>query len=137
MQTANAAQVPLALERAALETPHPVLSPATAEKPVEPAGKSAGCGMCGPGPLSRGWVAKRRSWIVLGALAVAGTGVALGEGWVTVAALAPILYILPCAVMMLFCMKGINRGTQAQQEQAAPPVPLTNIADGQKSASGG
>ena len=28
----------------------------------------------------------------------------------TIAALAPLLYILPCAVMMLFCMRGMSQG---------------------------
>jgi hypothetical protein len=82
--------------------------------------------------LLPGWLSKRRGWLILGGAAVAGTGVALGEGWVTIAGLTPILYSLPCAVMMLFCMKGMSRGMQTQdqaQNQTAPVTPAP-AADG-------
>ena len=84
------------------------------------------------GSLSPGWLIKHRGWIIAGAAAVAGTGVALGEGWVTIAGLAPLLYSAPCAVMMLFCMKGMSRGMQTTQEQTETPVPPANPGDGQK-----
>jgi hypothetical protein len=61
---------------------------------------------------------------VLGSAAVAGTGLALGEGWVTVAGLAPVLYTLPCAAMMMFCMKGMSRGAQMTQDQTTSPLPV-------------
>jgi hypothetical protein len=55
--------------------------------------------------------------------AVAGTGLALGEGWVTVAGLAPLLYAAPCALMIAFCMRGMRRGMQSTQEPASTPAP--------------
>ena len=92
--------------------------------------QGASCGMCqGSGSSSAGWLGRYRGWILLGGAAVAGTGLALGEGWVTVAGLTPLLYSLPCAVMMIFCMRGMSHGTQAAQNQAqnqtsssAPPT---------------
>jgi uncharacterized membrane protein len=87
--------------------------------------------MChGSGSPSQSWLAKRRGWVVLGLAAVAGTGLALGAGWVTIAALAPLLYVLPCAAMMLVCMRGMNHGTQTSQNQtsSAPPSPAAGDA---------
>lgn len=92
-------------------------------KPQAPVAAEQGAS-CGMGSPSLSWVAKHRGWVVLGLAAVAGTGVALGEGWVTIAGLTPILYSLPCAVMMLFCMKGMGGGTQTAQNPApvSPPA---------------
>ena len=104
-------------------------------KPQAPvaAEQGASCGMSGSPSLS--WVAKRRGWVVLGSAAVVGTGLALGEGWVTVAGLAPLLYTAPCAIMMLFCMKGMSGGTQATQNAASTPVPPV-AADATRLVSG-
>jgi hypothetical protein len=77
----------------------------------------------GSGSPTQSWLANRRGWVVLGSAAVAGTGLALGEGWVTVAGLAPVLYTLPCAAMMMFCMKGMSRGMQTTQGQTSSPPP--------------
>lgn len=105
-----------------------------AAKPQAPiaAEQGASCGMChGSGSPSLSWVGKHRGWVLLGGAAVAGTGLALGAGWVTVSALAPLLYAAPCAVMMVFCMKGMSRGMQAQdqtQNQTASPPPAA-VAD--------
>ncbi len=96
------------------------------EAPVA-AKQGASCGMClssgSPSQSGMAWVAKHRGWVVLGSAAVAGTGVALGEGWVTVAGLAPLLYAAPCAVMMMYCMKGMGGKSQATQNPAPTPVP--------------
>lgn len=100
-------------------------------KPQAPAAAAQGMSCCGmsssgsgaPSQSGMAWVARHRGWVVLGSAAVAGTGVALGEGWVTVAGLAPLLYSAPCAVMMLFCMKGMSGGMQATQDPAPTPVP--------------
>lgn len=101
-------------------------------KPQAPAAAAQGasCGMCaGSGSSSLGLMGRYRGWVLLGGTAVAGTGLALGEGWVTVAGLTPLLYSLPCAVMMIFCMRGMSHGTQGAQNQAqnqtsssAPPT---------------
>jgi hypothetical protein len=93
------------------------------------AAQGAGCGMCAiSGSPMQSWLAKRRGWVLLGGAAVAGTGLALGEGWVTVAGLAPLLYTAPCAIMMYFCMRGMNHGTQAAPNQtpASPPATAAN-----------
>lgn len=82
-------------------------------------------------PISRGsgsplpsWLTKRKGWVAGGLIAVTGTGVALGEGWVTVAGLAPLLYTLPCAVMMMFCMRGMmSQGQNSAPQQTSSPVP--------------
>jgi len=84
----------------------------------------ASCPMChGSGSLSSGWLGKHRGWIIAGGAAVAGTGLALGEGWVTIAGLAPLLYAAPCAVMMLFCMKGMSQMQQPSSDQTSTAVP--------------
>ena len=124
MELANSLQAPGVTEvqaRVPTEGEAPV-----AAKPQVPvaAEQGASCGMCAGSP-SLSWVAKHRGWVVVGSAAVAGTGLALGEGWVTVAGLAPLLYTAPCAIMMLFCMKGMSgmsQGTQTAQNPAPPPV---------------
>ena len=86
METADALRTPVVIDEDAVEK-----KAQTAPLPAEPA-TAAGCPMChSPGSLSVGWVAKRRGWIIAGAGAVAGTGVALGADWITVGALAPLL----------------------------------------------
>ena len=74
------------------------------------------------------WRASRRNvWIAVGLAVGALTALALGESWVTITGLLPLLYILPCAAMMLMCMKGMNHGQKAgngdsaSQAPAAPP----------------
>jgi hypothetical protein len=104
-------------------------------KPPAPVAAEQGpsCGMrSGSGSSVQGWVAKHRGWVVISSIAVAGTGVALGEGWMTVAGLAPLLYVAPCAVMMMFCMKGMSGGTQTAQNQSSSPVTPAAANDPQK-----
>lgn len=57
----------------------------------------------------RGWLRGRRGTLVL--VGVAGV-VALAFGWYSLgfAAIAPVFYLLPCAVMMAMCARGMNRG---------------------------
>ena len=47
---------------------------------------------------------RHRLWML--ALVVAGMGLAGGGAWFGIAALLPLLYILPCAAMMAMCMRG-------------------------------
>lgn len=53
------------------------------------------------------WLSGRRGMLTL--MGVAGI-VALGSGWYWLgfAAIAPVLYLLPCAVMMAMCAKGMS-----------------------------
>src|SRR5260370_36757562 len=121
METANSVQARVSTE---LEAPMPT-------KPQAPVSteQGAACPMCHSSGSLQSWLAKRRGWVLLGGAAVAGTGLALGEGWVTVAGLAPLLYAAPCAVMMIFCMKGMSRGMQTPQDQASSMVPPTTHND--------
>jgi hypothetical protein len=50
---------------------------------------------------------------------VAALALALNQHWLTVADLPLLLFLLPCAVMMLHCMKGMNHGQQTAGVQAA------------------
>jgi hypothetical protein len=61
--------------------------------------------------------------LILGAL-VAGLGIFAGWLWLGAAALLPVLYSLPCAVMMLMCMKG--HGTSTAEREANPGSPSGN-----------
>ncbi|WP_225769703.1 DUF2933 domain-containing protein [Inquilinus sp. Marseille-Q2685] len=58
---------------------------------------------------SSGWFGRHRRTVILAAVAVTIGGFALGWGWLGFAAMAPLLYLLPCMAMMAFCMKGMGR----------------------------
>jgi hypothetical protein len=66
---------------------------------------------------SSGWSSHWRT-LVLGAGIVAAVGLALSQHWLTVAALTPLLFLLPCAVMMFMCMKGMHHDQQTGASQA-------------------
>ena len=70
------------------------------------------------------WLSRGRRMLVL-ATAVAGI-VALASGWYWLgfAAIAPLLFLLPCAAMMAFCMKGTDNGeSQCSKKSAVAQVP--------------
>jgi hypothetical protein len=48
-----------------------------------------------------------------------------------VADLAPLLFILPCAVMMFICMKGMNHGQQNDSAQASDRNETSTATDTQ------
>lgn len=73
----------------------------------------------GGGHRSGGWLGNRRNLLIGGGAIVVALAVALGQHWLTLAALAPLLYVLPCALMMLVCMKGMNHGQQTGDGQRA------------------
>jgi len=60
-------------------------------------------------PKAKNWLSGRRGMLTL--LGVAGIA-AIGSGWYWLgfAAIAPVLYLLPCAVMMAMCAKGMSHG---------------------------
>jgi hypothetical protein len=68
-------------------------------------------------------VLRGRRRLLLGAL-VAGLGIFAGWLWLGAAALLPLLYSLPCAAMMLMCMKG--HGTSTTEREANPGSPSGN-----------
>jgi Protein of unknown function (DUF2933) len=64
--------------------------------------------------LLRGRLLRGRRGLVVGvAAAAAAVALALSQHWLVIADLVPVLAVLPCAVMMFTCMKGMNRGQQA------------------------
>jgi hypothetical protein len=68
---------------------------------------------------SRSWLNRRRGLVFGGGASAAGVALALSQQWLTVAELTPLLFLLPCAVMMLMCMKGMNHGQQTGGTQAS------------------
>ena len=68
-----------------------------------------------------GWLSGRRGSVVGAAIAAATTALALGQHWLAVADLVPLLFVLPCAVMMFHCMKGMTREAQTDGAQTSLP----------------
>jgi predicted signal transduction protein with EAL and GGDEF domain len=68
---------------------------------------------------SPGWLSGRRRLVVGAAIATATTALALGQHWLAVADLVPLLFVLPCAVMMFHCMKGMKREAQTDGAQTS------------------
>lgn len=52
----------------------------------------------------------RTKWIVIAASVLAMAGLALGSGLLSLAAILPLLYVLPCLLMMGMCMKSHAKG---------------------------
>ena len=77
-------------------------------------------------PDSPGWLSGRRSLVAAVAIAAATTALALGQHWLAVADLVPLLFVVPCAAMMFHCMKGLKRETQTDGAQ-------TSFQDGESS----
>ena len=81
---------------------------------------AAGGSFChGAGQASPGWLSGRRSFVVGVAAAAAAIALALSQHWLAIADLVPLLAVLPCAVMMFHCMKGMNRGQQTDTAEAS------------------
>ena len=88
-----------------------------------PATKGASCH--DPGQVSRNWLLRWRNWIIVGLILAAGAALAIGQHWLALADLLPLLYLLPCAGMMAMCMKGMKHGQQPTGEKTAPTLPVT------------
>ena len=82
-----------------------------------PAADSSSCHGAGQG--SPGWLSGRRNLAVGAAVAAAAVSLALGHQWLAVTDLVPLVVVLPCAVMMFMCMKGMNHGQQTDTTQAS------------------
>lgn len=70
-----------------------------------------------------GW----RGFILALTTAAAAAALALGQHWLVVTDLVPLLIVVPCAVMMFTCMKSMNHGQQTDTTRIAanretPPV---------------
>jgi DUF2933 family protein len=68
---------------------------------------------------SPGWLGRRRGLVIALTVAAAAAALALGQHWLAVADLVPLLFVLPCAAMMFMCMKGMNHGQQADTARAS------------------
>ena len=55
------------------------------------------------------WLSSRRGMLVIATVAGI-AALASGWYWLGLAAIAPLLFLLPCAAMMAFCMKGMGNG---------------------------
>jgi Protein of unknown function (DUF2933) len=91
------------------------------------AARSSSCHAAGQGLGS--WLSRRRGLVFGGGVIVAATALALNQHWLTVAELTPLLFVLPCAVMMLMCVKGMNHGKQtgAAQASAGAETPISTV----------
>jgi hypothetical protein len=79
-------------------------------------------------PAALGWLGKQRGVVIaLGAASVA--VIALSEHWLAITDLVPLLFVLPCAAMMLKCAQGKNRGPQrdATAQSDIPTIPATRL----------
>src|SRR5260370_41074295 len=91
-------------------TNHLVTTPAT-----------TGSSSChGGGRDSGGWLSHWRGLVFGGGAVVAALALAVNPHWLTAADLPPLLFLLPCALMMLHCMKGIKPRQQQSGAQASP-----------------
>lgn len=85
-------------------------STSTALVPVAPptaTATSQGCGGSGKGMTARS------KWLLLSAAVLALAGVATGTAIFGFAAVLPLLYTLPCLIMVAICMFGMNKGGAA------------------------
>ena len=73
----------------------------------------------GDGRDSGGWLSNWRSLVFGGGAIVTALALALNQHWLAIADLPPLLFLLPCALMMLHCMKGMNHGQQTAGAQAS------------------
>lgn len=85
---------------------------------ITPAADSSSCHVAGQG-LS-GWLNRRRGLVIAAAMAAAAAALALGQHWIAIADLVPLLFVVPCAAMMFMCMKGMNHGQQTDTTQTSP-----------------
>ncbi len=68
---------------------------------------------------SGSWLRRHRNLMIGGAVVTAAVILALTQNWLALANLVPLLFVLPCALMMLKCMKGSHHGQQSQDEPTA------------------
>lgn len=80
---------------------------------TEPEKGTGGCG--GKGSLMAG----RNTWLLIAAVVLAVGGLALGSSILGFAAILPLLFILPCLVMAVMCMKGHGKGGSSDSGNAS------------------
>ena len=88
---------------------------------VPTASKTGGSSCHGGNNASGSWFSRRRGLVLGGGAIAAVLALAVSRHWLAAAELLPLLYLAPCALMMLMCMKGMNHGTQSGGSQTASP----------------
>ena len=72
----------------------------------------------GNSSYSGSWLRRHRNLMIGGAVVTTAVILALTQNWLALANLVPLLFVLPCALMMLKCMKG-NHSQRSQDERTA------------------
>ena len=79
-------------------------------------------------PVALGWLSGRRGLIIAITATAAALALAAAQHWLVLADLVPLLFVLPCAMMMLKCIKGTSGGEQTSTTQASvlsdTPTPI-------------
>lgn len=83
---------------------HTSIAPAAVSSAALAARTEAGC------EAKRSLFAGRSKWFLMAAVVLAAAGLALGSGFLAASALLPLVYVLPCLVMMGMCMKAHGKG---------------------------
>jgi hypothetical protein len=80
----------------------------------------------------RRWLTSRRGLVIVGASAAAAAiALALSQQWLSARDLLPLFYLLPCAVMMAMCAKGMSqcdsqRSASSKSQQGNTPTDRTS-----------
>lgn len=84
-------------------------------------GSSCHSGKSGAG----NWLGGRRGLLLTAVVALAGLALALNQHWLFVAQIVPLLFLLPCMLMMFMFMKG--HGRQSNAEAASEKVETDSV----------
>ncbi len=77
-------------------------------------------------------LARRRGLIIAGLFIVAAAAFAVSQNWIAFATLLPLLFVLPCAAMMVMCMKGMGNGQQPSANQGQSAGSPDSLGDSRK-----
>jgi hypothetical protein len=80
-------------------------------------------------PAAIGWLSGRRGLVIAMGVAAATAALAVGQHWLAIGDLLPLLFVLPCAVMMFKCMKGIDREPRTGTTEATAPSDTPTAID--------
>ena len=80
-------------------------------------------------PAVPGWLSGRRGLIIVAMVIGAAVALTVGQHWLAIADLVPLLFVLPCAMMMLKCMRGTNPGPQIGATPASAPSDTPTAID--------
>lgn len=74
------------------------------------------------------WLQRHRTLILGTGFAAAATALALSQHWIALVTLVPLLYVLPCMLMMFMCMKGMNHGGDKEAVRVPAQSEDSNIS---------